>query len=136
MSDDRRNPYVILGVPFGATEKEARAGFARVTRRLRGDPNALYQQEDLTWALHQIEQIIADPELALHVYRLPANPQVVAEADGAGVFKPPPEKLSRRTDALSPEDLVDLRTEVLRRRLRAEIATRGLHHTVPYADWG
>lgn len=97
MSSDRRNPYVILGVPFGATEEEARAGFARARRTLRGDPDVTFTNEDLTWALHQIEQLIANPELAVDVYRIPANPNVIGN-ETTGLFNPPPHPADRRTE--------------------------------------
>ena len=96
MDVDRRNPYVILGVPFGATEEEARAGFARARRRLRQELDAPYTAEDLTWALHQIEQLIASPELAVDIYRIPANPNV-GWTDPIGLFNPAPHPVERHT---------------------------------------
>ena len=76
MKTDRRTPYVILGVPFGASEQEARSGFAAKVRVLRVEPIPKYTMEDLNWALHQIEQLISDPSLAVDVFRVPANPEV------------------------------------------------------------
>ena len=75
MAADRRNPYVVLGIPFGADGAEARTGFAKASRRLRQDADARYTMEDLTWALHHVEQIIEDPEKAFGVYRMPADPE-------------------------------------------------------------
>ena len=97
---DRRNPYVILGIPFGASEREARTGFAKAKRRLRDNPNAPFSQEDLTWALHQVEQIILKPELAFEVYRIPA----VVRLDVAGVFNPGPHRTERTTEPATAED--------------------------------
>jgi hypothetical protein len=53
---DRRNPYLILGIDHGADATQASAAFARATRRLRNHPGPPYTIEDLTWALHRIEQ--------------------------------------------------------------------------------
>jgi hypothetical protein len=98
---DRRNPYVILGVPFGAPGEEARAGFARMSRRLRQKPESRYTKEDLTWALHQVEQIIKNPALAFEVYRIPASPSALAAKDG--VFHPAPHNIPRQTETSSQE---------------------------------
>lgn len=97
---DRRNPYVILGVPFGASEKDARGGFSRARRRLRQNPDQPFTAEDLTWALHQVEQILLKPELAFEVYRIPA----VAATNPVGVFNPGPHRLPRTTDQATAED--------------------------------
>ena len=93
---DRRNPYVMLGVPFGASERDARSGFSRATRRLRQNHDAEYSQEDLTWALHQIEQLITHPEQAFEIYRIPAMEQALDEAHGCSTQRrtEPGEQLS------------------------------------------
>ena len=104
MVDDTRNPYVILGVPFGASESEARAGFARASRRLKSGAEHARPMEDLTWALHQIEQIIEDPALAFSVYRIPANPEAVNHS-AEGVFSPQPEPLHRSTAPATDAEL-------------------------------
>lgn len=111
MTTDRRNPYVILGVPFGASEEEARAGFARARRRLRRDPDAPFTTEDLTWALHQIEQLIANPELAVDVYRIPADSNAVG-SEPEGIFNPAPHDLERRTEP-NEEEWQSVRREAL-----------------------
>lgn len=97
---DRRNPYVILGIPFGVSEKEARTGFARAKRRIQDNANAPFSQEDLTWALHQVEQIILKPELAFEVYRIPA----VIRSDLVGVFNPLPHRTERKTKPANAND--------------------------------
>jgi hypothetical protein len=96
-SADRRNPYVILGIPFGASSEQARSGFARMTRRLRQKPDSRYTKEDLTWALHQVELIIKDPELAFEVYRVPASPTAFSTTE-PGVFRPAPHGIARQTE--------------------------------------
>jgi hypothetical protein len=120
MQRDRRNPYVILGVPFGASGEEARAGFARISRRLRQDDESPYSKEDLTWALHQVEQIITNPALAVEVYRIPASPSALTTSD-VGVFSPAPHRLPRRT-APSSEEWEAVMRDAISRALRRELA--------------
>lgn len=94
---DLRNPYVILGLPFGASRERASIAFARKARGLRRKGDAGKDElTDLTWALNQLDEVIADPDKALDVYRIPADPNAF-EASGVGVFNPPPERLARRT---------------------------------------
>lgn len=72
---DRRSPYIVLGVRFGATKDEAQRAFARATRRVRRDGDVPFDAEDLNWALHAIEQRIEDPATSIDDYRMPANPE-------------------------------------------------------------
>src|SRR5688500_3929090 len=92
-----RNPYVQLGVPFGASSDTAAAAFARKARGLRRKPGGTEQLQQLTWALNQIQEVLRQPELALEIYRVPADPGAL-EPDGEGLLRPPPE----RTPRLSP----------------------------------
>lgn len=108
MTAGRRNPYVILGIPFSADEAQARSGFAKASRRLRTDEDAPYTMEDLTWALHQVEQIIAEPSMAFDVYRVPADP-TVANVDRLGVFNPQPKPIPRSTSPSTEEERGALR---------------------------
>ena len=39
---NRRSPYLILGVPYGASKNDAARAFARATRRLRRQSDAPY----------------------------------------------------------------------------------------------
>ncbi|MCA1712157.1 MAG: hypothetical protein LC789_11185 [Actinobacteria bacterium] len=70
---DRRNPYLVLGIPYGATAKEANRAFARRSRAAKKG-NLRYPVYDLTWALHQIEQAELDPASSLSYFRVPADP--------------------------------------------------------------
>lgn len=74
--DDRRNPYLILGLDYGADSIAASKAFARATRRVRREENAPYSMEDVTWALHSIEHAESDPDATLDVYRVPADRSV------------------------------------------------------------
>ena len=102
MTAERRNPYLILGLPYGSTKSEAAAAFAKATRRIRNTDDAPYDIEDLNWALHQIEQVHDDPESAVAIFRVPANPSVY-ELDGPGILQPPPLPMERRTPPTDPE---------------------------------
>ena len=91
------NPYLILGIPFGASREQANVAFARKTKGLRrsgGRAGAADRDKltDLTWALNQIDEATAT---GLDVYRIPADPEAFA-APGAGVLSPPPETLPPR----------------------------------------
>jgi hypothetical protein len=98
-----RNPYLILGLTFGSSREEANIAFARKAKRLRrAGERGRSELTDLTWALNQIDEVIANPSLALDIYRIPADPQAFYAA-GVGLFAPPPEKLPRRTGPAKDE---------------------------------
>jgi hypothetical protein len=99
--DDRRNPYLVLGVLYGSPASDVRKGFARRSREVsRGDLTA-YTTEDLTWALSQIELSETDPEIDVTLYRVPANPTLFESVNGpggvVGFFNPAPEPIARTT---------------------------------------
>lgn len=98
-----RNPYLILGLPFGASRDEANVAFARRGRVLRrqGDAGKAELME-LTWALNQIDEALADPDSAIDIYRIPADPNAF-DPEGRGLFTPPPERMERRTEASNTE---------------------------------
>lgn len=88
-----RNPYVILGIGFGASRAEANAAFARKARALRRDGADLDLMTDLTWALQRIDVSIREPATAMEMYRIPADPEAF-QGEGEGVLRPPPERLA------------------------------------------
>ncbi len=90
-----RNPYLLLGLDYGAGADEARRGFARAARRLRRSGGTEVTIEDLNWALHQVQSRETDPLDAVDLFRVPANPAVFAPR-GNGLFTPPPVPLPRR----------------------------------------
>jgi hypothetical protein len=90
---ERRNPYIVLGVPFGASRDEATRAFLRRTkslRRLGAAGRSLHT--DLTGALQEIENRPEHPDAVMTPYRVPAGPDLAAGCTG-GVFDPPPEPL-------------------------------------------
>jgi hypothetical protein len=106
MSDDRRNPYFILGIDYGASRDAARKASGRVLRRVRRDADARYGVEDVTWALHQVEQAIEDPASAVHHYRVPADPSLFVEMGG---LETPALPLRRNTSKPTNEELAAIR---------------------------
>lgn len=97
-----RNPYLILGVDFGAASDEARRKFAASARKARrgGGPWTI---EDLNWALHQIESSQSDADESVSVFRVPANPRAF-DPVGSGLFRPEPEVAGRRSDPSTNAD--------------------------------
>ena len=88
---ERRNPYIVLGIPFGASRDEATRAFLRRAKSLRrlGDAGRSLHT-DLTAALKEIEERPDDPDAVMSPYRIPAVPDA-ERGTGAGVFAPPPE---------------------------------------------
>ncbi|MCT2588273.1 hypothetical protein [Actinophytocola gossypii] len=98
-----RNPYLLLGVDYGCEPDAARRSFARAARRIRRAGTDRISTEDLTWALHEIQNNHADPSNEVDTYRVPADPRVFAPA-GEGFFAPAPTPLTRRTET-TPSDV-------------------------------
>jgi hypothetical protein len=90
-----KNPYVLLGIPFGSSRDLAQAAFARRARRLRRQPNGAQLLTDLTWALNQIDEVLRDPSLAVSLYRVPADPSALVP-EQPGLLNPPVELLEPR----------------------------------------
>jgi len=119
MVNDDRNPYVLLGVPFGASDDEATGAFARKARGLRRAPGGTEQLTALTWARNQVQDALADPASAVHVYRVPADPGALVP-DEDGLFRPPPERMGR----LSPPSDGPRADLISYARIEAAIAAR------------
>lgn len=125
MTRDLRNPYGVLGLPFGASADEASRAFARRARGLRRQANGTEALTQLTWALNQIQEAIKDPRTALHIYRVPADPAAL-EPQERGVLNPPPEGMERTTDS-SDEDwaaLLDAARKEAHQAVIADVAER------------
>lgn len=118
MTDDqRRSPYLMLGLNFGASKGEAAKAFARATRRLRQMPDAPFDIEDLNWALHAVEQRADDPASSIDDYRMPADADAYAIPAGHGLLNPRVTPLERRSPASSAADV-----EVVRSQIIADVA--------------
>jgi hypothetical protein len=117
------NPYVALGIPFGATRDSASAAFAAKAKGLRRRPDGTERLQVLTAALNEIDEALRDPDLALDVYRVPADPGAL-DPRGTGLYDPEPERMPRGPEATTEERqrLVDEAGDEALRALRAEIA--------------
>lgn len=115
-----RNPYLILGIPFGSSREHAQMAFAKRARPLKRQGDAGRDMlTELTWALNQIDDAIVDPDKALHVYRIPAD-QGAFEGMGFGLFSPAPERLERQQP---PSDgaLLELKNRAAQELLLAQL---------------
>lgn len=118
-----RNPYIILGIPFGSSRAEANAAFARKAKALRrSEPAPMDELTDLTWALHQIDEAIRHPAAAMELYRIPADPALFRSCT-EGVLRPPPEKLAARPGDRAA-DRAELRRRAAHECLRHLVAIR------------
>jgi hypothetical protein len=119
----QRNPYVILGIPFGSSREEANIAFARRARQLRRlGTQGRGQMTDLTWALNQVDEGISHAEAAMEIYRIPADPDAFT-VRGTGILAPPPETLPPR--AGDPEaGLAELRAAAALEYLRYLVLLR------------
>jgi hypothetical protein len=110
---DRRNPYLVLGLDFGADARAAQAAFARLTRRLRRGRSGGYGIEDATWALHEIEHAATDPQANLDLYRVPADPAAYDYQPVDGVLSLAPRNLPRQAGS-ARDELTGLRAQLVR----------------------
>jgi hypothetical protein len=118
-----RNPYTILGIPFGSSRAEANAAFARKAKALRrSGPSGMDELTDLTWALQQIDEALRHPAAAMELYRIPADPAVF-RTRGEGVLRPPPERLPARPGDRAG-DQAELRRRAAHEYLRHLVAIR------------
>lgn len=114
MTDDqRRSPYLVLGLRFGASKAEAAKAFARATRRLRKMPDAPFDIEDLNWALHAVEQRVDDPATSIDDYRMPADGDAYALPTGHGLFNPLVTPLERQSPTTSAADLDVVKSQII-----------------------
>jgi hypothetical protein len=113
MSDDRRNPYLILGVPYGVSKDEARRAAARRSRQVKQLVNPHYALDDVTWALHQVEQVIVDPSSGVDVFRVPASAGILDAPVGQGLFRAPIMPLPRTSPSTSDEEVAALKSRAL-----------------------
>ena len=101
--DDRRNPYVLLGLPYGASLAEATRAFERRARTARWGDRGGPDLGDLEWALQRIEFEQTEPAAEYGTYRVPADPSVLRPPAGFGLLAPPPRATPRRS-AHAPDD--------------------------------
>ncbi|MET7970925.1 hypothetical protein [Micromonospora sp. NPDC005305] len=127
---ESRNPYLILGIPFGTGRAEANKAFARRMKSLPADAaEAETRKVDLTWALQRIDQGPRQPDAEVSLYRLPADPEA-GSVDGSGVFAPPGEPCPIG-DAAFVDALNQVRIAAARERLRQLLGYRSARTTPP-----
>ncbi|NHC45625.1 hypothetical protein [Motilibacter aurantiacus] len=119
-SQPARNPYLVLGVPFGTSGQEATKAFARQSRRARRGIGP-YTLEDLTWALHEIEHGEHDPAADAGLYRVPALPEATAWPSPEAP-DPPVRPLPRRTEPRTPQEVEALRGAAAQELLKSALA--------------
>lgn len=111
MDVDRRNPYLILGLPYGASAEDAQRAFARKVRSVRRNDSSLFTVEDLTWALHAIEHVVEEASASVDFFRVPANRATLAAPRPGELFAPTTSALARRSPATERRDLEGLGIE-------------------------
>lgn len=123
---EHRNPYILLGIPYGSSRELALTAFARKSRDLRRQGReGRVAMTDLTWALSQISEVTRNPQAALDIYRIPADPDAF-RFSGSGALEPGVEHVPRRYREVPGAE------EALRRRaaqeyLRYLVALTGEH---------
>ena len=129
-----RSPYIVLGLPMGSTRDEAAAAFARGVRRLRREPGCGLTQEDLTWALREIENPNAELAASIDYLRHPAGTAGFPEPSSGELFVEPPVPMPRSTPPMSEHDRDALRLRILAAEAESilESLTPVLHS--PYHD--
>lgn len=123
MSDETRNPYLILGLDYGAAADEARAAFARCVRRIRNMSDPPFAREDLAWALHEIEHPEVEPTRSVRYYRVPANRAHLPSPQPGDLFLPRPILMPRRTQPATEEAIAGLADDAYREVVRELFAT-------------
>jgi len=124
-ANDRRSPYLVLGIDYGTPLELARQAFARRARHIRRSERPVYSTEDLTWALHAIETV-DDPSTSVQYFRVPANRANLASAVDGELFRPAPIALRRLSPVVSTDQLDALSEQVAR-----ELAERLLASAAP-----
>ena len=120
MSENRRNPYLILGVPYGSSSEIATRAFAKNTKRSKHEENYPYSLEDLTWARNQIKAHLENPTSDLSTYRVPADPAALRPPQSLAGVNILVKVLERRTPAVTQQDLARV-MEFIRTELAEEI---------------
>ena len=136
-TEDRRNPYLVLGLPYGSSPREATRTFARRSREVNEGRFTGYTVEDLTWALNQVEQAAQDTGVDVRIYRVPANPSLFdglpdGDTGGSGFFNPSPVPIGRATDPVGPGEIEALLDEAVTAWVEELLGPGGQPVQIPY----
>lgn len=99
-----KNPFIVLGVPYGANVKEATQALARKTSFLNRDEGVGCAKEELTSALHAIET--AEGEHS-GVYRLPSSSEILKPKFNINMYEVEGDGVVLVDDVLVEDDSVD-----------------------------
>lgn len=136
-TEDRRNPYLVLGLPYGSSPREATKAFARRSKEVNKSRSFGYTVEDLTWALNQVEQATQDFEIDVTIYRVPANPSLFDgspdwDGESSGFFNPRPVPIKRTTGPVDPEEIEALLDEAALCWVNQLVSPKGASVQIPY----
>ena len=131
-----RNPYLILGLDYGAHEEDARRALGRTMRRVRSQPDSPYAAQDVTWALNEIQRAETDPDAALKYFRVPADAGAYERtADGSGLFSPPARRMPRTSRATSADEWEGVKQQALEELARLVLSSPGgMQALKPYEE--
>lgn len=132
LEKDRRNPYLVLGIPYGASKKEVRRSFAKRARQIKNEEFDAYRSEDLNWSLQQLEQAEKDPELDIENFRIPANPNLFQSETEEGFFNPPIKPMDRKSPHLTPWETQAIIDEAVIDWLTTHLSKRIQEFELPY----
>jgi hypothetical protein len=91
------NPYLILGLPFGASREEAQRAYEQRRAPLRASADEHRRElADLDWAMGRIKSGPFNPWCDMTIFRLPADVDAM-RVEGQGIFAPPPEPAPAET---------------------------------------
>lgn len=93
-----------------------------------------FSEEDVTWALHAVEQVVREPESSVDAYRIPSDPSVF-RVEAQGLFDARPTAISRRTPPLNDAEFERLKCSELSGLVELYIGSltpKGLGPPIPY----
>ena len=135
-NEDRRNPYLVLGLEYGSSVRDVSLAFARRSREVSQGRFSAYTTEDLTWALDQLERSHDDLEIDVSIYRVPANPYLFGSgpeaSSGSGFFDPAPVPIGRTTGPTDLEEIEALLDEAVVSWVGVLLGPAGEPVQVPY----
>jgi len=135
-SNNRRNPYLVLGLPYGASVGEVRKAFARRSKEITQGSIVGVSKVDLTWALSQLERGTSDPTIDVSIYRVPANHSLFDHgsqgSNSVGFLNPAAIPILRTTESVTAEHIDELTSKALLEWANIFLSTNGPEIKIPY----